>query len=119
LVKLHQGNILVHSELGIGSEFSVILPLWLEEQELPQSSMVNKSLESEIMQDDDKDQNDVLTEESSATSKLPHVLIIEDNTDMRLFIKSDLLNIYSCSEAKNGFEGIDKAIKEIPDVILL
>ena len=118
LVKLHQGNSLVHSELGIGSEFSVILPLWLEEQELPQSSMVNKSLESEIMQDDDKDQNDVLTEESSATSKLPHVLIIEDNTDMRLFIKSDLLNIYSCSEAKNGFEGIDKAIKEIPDVIL-
>lgn len=122
LVKLHQGNIIVQSEPGKGAEFSVVMPLWIEEQELPQSLTMKKSSEPDIKKYDEqienKEQHNNTTEESTVNSKLPHMLIIEDNADMRLFIKNEFLDHYSFSEAKNGMEGVDKAVKEIPDVII-
>ncbi len=121
-MKLHEGNILVQSEPGNGSEFSVVMPLWIDEQELPQSLTIAKSSEPGVQRNDEKiDSNDLIhlaADGPAAYPKLPHILIIEDNADMRLFIKNEFLDHYSFSEAKNGMEGVDRAVKEIPDVII-
>ena len=125
LVTLHQGSIYVHSEQAKGSEFTVILPLWDEEQELPSLSSIRKKIEMSVRQNEEqkiKDErfetSDTLIDQSDTSSELPCILIIEDNADMRLFIKNELRDTYRFSEAHNGTIGIEKAIKEIPDIII-
>jgi len=46
------------------------------------------------------------------------VLIIEDNTDMREFIKLELQSHYRCLIAVDGDEGIKLAIEHVPDLII-
>ena len=46
------------------------------------------------------------------------VLIVEDNEDMRAYIKSYLDDSYNIIEAANGEEGAEKAIEQVPDLIV-
>ncbi len=46
------------------------------------------------------------------------LLIVEDNEDMRSYIKSYLDDSYNIIEATNGKEGAEKAIEHIPDLIV-
>ena len=46
------------------------------------------------------------------------LLVIEDNSDVAYYIHSCLHEIYKITFAKNGQEGIDKAIESIPDIII-
>jgi len=43
---------------------------------------------------------------------LHHLLIIEDNPDMRFYIKNEFKDIYKVVEAQNGTVGIEKALKK-------
>lgn len=49
---------------------------------------------------------------------LPLLLIVDDNEEIRLFIKSLLKNDYRILQAENGKEGIDMAFDTIPDLII-
>ena len=46
------------------------------------------------------------------------VLIIEDNVEIRDFIKTSLIDIYNIHECENGLKGWQRAIELIPDLIL-
>jgi len=46
------------------------------------------------------------------------VLIIEDNADVRAYIRSHLESDFKILEAKDGEEGIKKAIETIPDLVI-
>ena len=46
------------------------------------------------------------------------ILIVEDNADVREFIKDSLGNEYHFEEAENGEEGFRKAEEFIPDLII-
>ena len=46
------------------------------------------------------------------------ILIVEDNYDMREYIKESLGNGYQIEEAVNGEQGVKKAEKIIPDLII-
>jgi len=121
LVRLHNGNIYLESESNVGSTFTVILPLWIEESELPSSSSVLKRdnrNETETIIESTKELITKNDNENNNGKNLRHLLIIEDNPDMRLFIKNEFKDIYKVTEAHNGIVGIEKALKEIPDVII-
>ncbi|MDW5290229.1 two-component regulator propeller domain-containing protein [Formosa sp. PL04] len=45
-------------------------------------------------------------------------LVVENNQDIRQFVKSLLVDDFKVIEAENGFEGIEKAFKTIPDIII-
>jgi signal transduction histidine kinase/ligand-binding sensor domain-containing protein/DNA-binding response OmpR family regulator len=111
LVKLHNGSIYVISKPGKGSKFTVRLPYGVEEE---QTENTLAEEESNINVQDRKAFGDELNEKPDARI----MLIVEDNPDVRYFIRSHFDTIYSIYEARNGKEGWDTAIKIIPDVII-
>lgn len=51
-------------------------------------------------------------------TNLPVVLIVEDNNELRAFLKSQLQRFYRILEAENGKEGLAIAANKLPDLIL-
>jgi len=119
LVKLHQGKISAESEPEHGSEFIVSLPIWLSEEELPNHISVNKNIEP--LQDfkiSQINQNESEPDKTFEKDNPPRILIIEDNADMRLYIKNEFSDSYIISEAHNGTVGLEKAFEDMPDAII-
>ena len=87
LVKLMGGNILVESQLQQGSQFSISLPIHCE----PNIPSINPdALVADIATDIWLKQAPLPSEKSLTNqfSDLPQVLIIEDNPDVTIYIKS-------------------------------
>jgi YesN/AraC family two-component response regulator len=49
---------------------------------------------------------------------LPQLLLVEDNQDLRSFLKRQLSSLYRVETAENGEEGLKKALNLLPDVVL-
>ncbi|MCJ8269602.1 MAG: response regulator, partial [Psychrosphaera sp.] len=120
LVESHQGSISVVSELTVGSEFSVILPL-AARQDTDQATM-NHSL---VLSTVDAFSNEQLAIEdqqadvgTQADETKPVVLVIEDNQDMRRYLVSTLEAHYQCKTANDGEMGIELATEIQPDLII-
>jgi DNA-binding response OmpR family regulator len=58
-----------------------------------------------------------MTEDEAAANENT-LLLVEDNPDMRAFIRDTLVGHYRIIEAGDGQEGVDKAFQSIPDIII-
>jgi signal transduction histidine kinase/CheY-like chemotaxis protein len=117
LVGLHQGEISASSQEGKGTEFRIILPL---SKEQPMSA----SNESRAIQTA-KEKTSLNPETRSAKAKKVYsennkqsILVVEDNIEVREYIREQLENSYRIEEAGNGAEGLSFAQKQLPDLIL-
>jgi signal transduction histidine kinase/DNA-binding response OmpR family regulator len=120
LVELHKGQILIDSVEGHWTEVKIYFPIGrdhLADDEISESSEyeLNKFDGSE-----DFAMYESITEETEDESLIDKtiVLIVEDNPDVRDYIKDDLKDIYHIEEAANGEQGLRKAQKCIPDLIV-
>ena len=130
LVELHHGKIQVNSELGKGTAFAILLPLGkghLTEEEIIQELPLpafEKENELNIHPAELAHPNEGFEEKFHSKEKpetdgvLPIVLMVEDNSDMRSYIKDTLGHTYSVLEAEDGKTGLEKARESIPDLIL-
>ena len=100
IVELHGGSITVTSKINTGTSFLIFLPV--DETEI-RSSEIEQSKELEKIK---------IEEDKSL------ILIVEDNSEVRSYIKENLEANYRIEEAVNGEEGISKAIEKIPDLII-
>ncbi|MFZ5519154.1 MAG: hybrid sensor histidine kinase/response regulator transcription factor [Candidatus Zhuqueibacterota bacterium] len=114
LVGLHSGEIFVNSEPGVGSIFTVLLPVGNVDATATVPAVI-----SEIPIDSTEGAPATTpAAESSRVKDKPIVLIVEDNNDLRSYI-GDILNPhYQLIEAGDGVGGLVQAKKHVPDLII-
>jgi len=118
LVSLMGGTIKVSSEVGKGSEFIVGIPLDLvvSYQPVHRSFSAGGPLVASNL-DEPLETSRPATIDNGEPAK-PHILVVEDNTDLRHFIMDSLGGEFVFLEAGDGKEGLEKATAEIPDMII-
>ncbi len=73
----------------------------------------------EVEENDYRETPQILSEKNDGLNEqLPLILVIEDNEEVRRFICNELRLYYDVVEAKDGKEGIFKAFKKIPDLVI-
>lgn len=112
-VEMHGGTIQVESDEKQGTMFTVDLPFCCCTSSPDTSSMGTSGHESpvELLEGEEE-------EERNYDSSRMSVLVIDDNADIRSYIHGLLSAEYSVIEAANGSEGILKAMKYVPDLII-
>jgi len=124
LVELHHGTITVESQLKKGTTFTVSMPLGkehLKPEEIGDPGELVKSVEfvQQVEQITElQDQEALIDDDSEKEDTKPLLLIVEDNDDLRSYIRSYLTSDYRISEAIDGEMGLDKAVERIPDLII-
>ncbi|MDR2824640.1 MAG: response regulator, partial [Prevotellaceae bacterium] len=107
----HRAKILVDSKLGEGSTFTVLLQKGIKHFGENVNILENQSNEitehSEIV----KIQNVEIKQNTT-------ILLVEDDSDLRSFIRSILEGEYTVFEAADGDEGYRKAVEMLPDLVI-
>lgn len=116
-VEMHEGTISVASDEKQGTVFTVDLPVRACESVLPQepsaiASAVSADTETESLTAEEEEL------EKNYDSSKPSVLIIDDNADIRSYVHGLLHTDYTVIEAADGSQGIRKAMKYVPDLII-
>ena len=116
MIELHKGEIEVESYLNEGTTFKIRL--------LKGKQHFDKNTEF-ILSDyqfDDKYEKTLLGNPISETidvkNDLSTILLVEDNNELRHFLQTILSEYFQILTAKNGEEGLDKAIRFNPDMII-
>lgn len=113
MVDVLKGHIEVSSVLTQGTTFKVSIPFDLEQAsseaptELPALSPT-LPFSTPI----------IAPPKPSSNGTEPILLIVEDNPDLRLYVRSIFEGNYQVIEARDGQEGLDKVNEYLPDIII-
>ena len=119
--EMHGGSVSVKSEEGKGSTFSVEIPI---EQKGCDSCIGNDEAGSGKMDNLRKGAVLAAAQEGGAApmpvtdGERESVLVIDDNSDIRSYVGNVLGKEYNVIEAENGAEGVQAAMKYVPDAIV-
>lgn len=122
LITLHHGTIDVRSEKNKGTIFEVQLPVGNSHFTAEEISNEKTALsyDYEDVKIYTADIAPILPNDQSTPAKKKEysILLIEDNDDLRFFLKNRLGNSYEIHEAETGEKGISIAFDIVPDLII-
>lgn len=120
LVELHKGTITVESKTDTGTIFTIRLPLGkdhLESHEIVELGNLPEAI-SPVPAEQVPQEHGDMPLRGSNHGNLPTLLIVEDNEDVRNYIRSYLDKSYKCYEAVDGQDGLNKVKELIPDLVI-
>lgn len=132
LVELHYGKISVSSEVGVGTTFAISLirgKSHLKEDEILDQADLNNDQDIYLDYFSDDEKEDIYLKETVKKGKndqgrevdkrsKPAILLVEDNADLREYIRGFLQLDYQLLESSNGSEGWQVAAEKIPDLVI-
>lgn len=113
LITLHQGTISAESELERGSCFTIRLKADNTYPEAVHQDPSNKNSSDNILSNEENKDTEKKTQGKKKT-----LLLVEDNQDIREYIKEYFKNEYRIQEAEDGKQGLEKAFRSLPDMII-
>ena len=103
-----------------GARFTVDFPVELPDEEKGETAADAETVERMTVskENSEKKQNaDTLTASEDREPR-KHILVVDDNADIRAYLGSWLGKYYQVSSAANGKEGLETARREVPDLVL-
>ena len=133
-VELHHGKAWVESEPDKGSDFIVVIPckqmadsivIHNDDETVDNSESSSLSAGKEMINESDLQYIDDGNKQSGKLQKLldeqgnkPSLLVIDDNNDIRQYLRTLLQDKFYVFEASDGREGLEVALKEVPDLVI-
>ena len=119
--ELHNGNAFVKSQKGKGADFGIIIPR--TQKDMTDETTDKKQNEFHLIDKEPKlpaknESNSYATQRIINDNGKPTLLIIDDNNDIREYIKEIFNDGYTVFEAADGKEGLDIALKIVPDIVI-
>lgn len=122
MIELHKGKVTVNSIEGEGSVFTVILPVGDVKLKIKtEDNLVSNDFRLAVI----NSETDFSVAEITSTKPVEQsiedreiVLIVEDNRDVREYIREQLEEFYHVLEAENGLAGMEVAQEMVPDLIV-
>ncbi len=128
LIELHHGQISVESIGGEKTTFTILIPGGKEnyvEEEIESPLLKGvRNVERSEKGMSEPDNETIEVEESaqiiqkSESENLPIVLIVEDNEEVRTYLRKNFEEKYNIIEAFNGKIGLQQAEEKLPDLII-
>lgn len=119
-VEMHGGNITAGSD-SEGTTFTVDLP---RTSVAPASATTDGAASSSSLPPAEPEEGEILldtelsTDDEPTDADAPTVLVVDDNADIRTYVRSLLSKDYRVLAAADGASGLRLAMKHVPDVIV-
>lgn len=118
-VQLLKGKVRAESEVGKWTRMRVEMPLTHPGEEIHEDLDASSYKEAfDLASFEDSSQSEALERVSEADTSVPSVLVVDDNKDIRDFVSSVLKDSYRILTASDGQAALDKALKELPDLVV-
>ena len=124
-IDMHRGSVHAESVEGKGTTFVIELPDsqpgYDPAKDAPAATQAKKGLvdDNYIATDTTaQEATERITNAEDFDAERPLVLIIDDNNGMRAYLRSILQDKYNVSEATNGEQGLEKARREVPKLVV-
>lgn len=114
-IKMHGGEIILESEIGKGSIFTIVLPIDSSTNTNRLDSSINNVFLEAISE---KDIEVIDNVDIPNRANLPILMIVDDNEDLRTFVSDMFSDSYNVITAEDGCEAMSQIMDQLPDIIL-
>lgn len=121
ITELHHGIVSVDSIPGEWTTFRVILPIGKDHftpDEIQCDYIPSEDISNYHLLDENYEEELSISPPIVQSKNKYTILLIDDNVDIRIYLRSRLVKEYNIIEASDGDEGLTKALEKMPDIII-
>lgn len=114
-VEMHDGDISYVSQENVGSTFKIVIPFKEVFEDVKKPNEEIKEPIPSVVKDVD---SQALQQQAELPKQAMHILIVEDNDDLRNFMQYPLQVNFDVLLAKDGVEAWEIIQKQMPDIVV-